>query len=112
MEHFNKLYYTGDPGWSKGEHPARFENANLYPPCRNSTNDTIFVGGEAEAKACQLDERVLRRMQSKASSKMFPPALPPSQVAFHHMDKGIIRLGPSKAQMAPEISTKAAMSEL
>jgi hypothetical protein len=43
---------------------------------------------------------------------MYHLTLPSSQVAFYHFHKGITGLGLSKAQMAQEINTNAAMLEL
>ena len=43
MVHFNRLYFSCNIGWSKGDHHARFENTSLHSAHRDSTNATNFV---------------------------------------------------------------------
>ena len=43
MVHFNRLYFSCNTDWSKGDHHARFENTSLHLTHRDSTNTTNCV---------------------------------------------------------------------
>ena len=43
MVHFNRLYFSCNADWSKGDHRAGFENTSLHSAHRDSTNATNFV---------------------------------------------------------------------
>ena len=41
--HFNRLYFSCNVDWSKGDRHARLENTSLHSAHRDSTNATNFV---------------------------------------------------------------------
>uniref|UniRef100_A0A3Q2H4I6 Uncharacterized protein n=1 Tax=Equus caballus TaxID=9796 RepID=A0A3Q2H4I6_HORSE len=43
MMHFNRLYFSCNIDWSKGDHHARFQNTSLHSAHRDSTDTTNFV---------------------------------------------------------------------
>uniref|UniRef100_A0A8I3Q3F7 Uncharacterized protein n=2 Tax=Canis lupus familiaris TaxID=9615 RepID=A0A8I3Q3F7_CANLF len=60
MVHFNRLYFSCNIDWSKGDHHARLKNTSLHSTHWDSTNTINFVDvlGEADVRAYQLDELV------------------------------------------------------
>uniref|UniRef100_A0A7N5KPG3 Uncharacterized protein n=1 Tax=Ailuropoda melanoleuca TaxID=9646 RepID=A0A7N5KPG3_AILME len=101
MVHFNRLYFSCNIDWSKGDHHARFKNTSLHSAHRDSTNTTNFVG------------RVGGRMQSRASSSVVPLAFPSLRVTFHPLNQGMLALGSSMlSPFQPEIGTNATVSGL
>uniref|UniRef100_A0A452FJJ7 Uncharacterized protein n=1 Tax=Capra hircus TaxID=9925 RepID=A0A452FJJ7_CAPHI len=111
--HFYRLHLRCYVDWSKGDHHAGSESTSLHTTHRDGTNTTNFIDIlERQRKGLSVG-RVGGRMQSRASSRVVPLALPSLRVTFHPLNHGILALGSSMlSPFQPEIGTNATVSGL
>ncbi|VFV44665.1 Hypothetical predicted protein [Lynx pardinus] len=107
MVHFNRVYFSCNVDWRRGDNHAECENTSLHLALGTNTASSVRCLGQADVRACQLDE-LLAGCNPEPPAALVPLALPSLHVTFDSLNQGMLAVGSSVLSLfQPEIGSNS-----